>query len=229
MQMDFDWQKITDELLQNGFVKPGRLLSLETCQNLIQNYDKDIYRSTINMQRYNFGRGEYKYYAYPLPDIIGKLRNYFYTHLRKPAEIWADRLGIDHHFPKTHDEYLKLCHHNQQLRPTPLILKYGADDYNCLHQDLYGDIHFPYQAAILLSDPETDFKGGEFTLVEQRPRMQSKPHVISLKQGEVIIFAVNEFPTLGKRGYYRTKLRHGVSKLHDGHRYTLGIILHDGK
>lgn len=229
MQMNLNWQEITGELLENGFVKAGPLLSEEACHNLIQNYDKDIYRSTINMQRYNFGRGEYKYYDYPLPDLISKLRHYFYNYLRKPAQIWADRLGINPNFPETHDEYIKLCHKNGQLRPTPLILKYQSDDYNCLHQDLYGDIHFPYQAAILLSNPDADFEGGEFTLVEQRPRMQSKPHVISLKQGEAIIFAVNEFPTLGKRGYYRTKLRHGVSKLHSGERYTLGIILHDGK
>lgn len=228
MQVEINWKNIQTELLENGFTRVPHLLSKESCESLIKTYDTDIYRSTINMARYNFGKGEYKYYAYPLPDLITKLRNYFYSNLRPVADEWAQRLQLDQHYPNEHEDYLKTCHDRGQLRPTPLILKYYADDFNTLHQDLYGDIHFPYQAAIMLSD-KNEYTGGEFTLVEQRPRMQSVAHVHNLKQGEAIIFAVNEFPKLGKRGYYRAKLRHGVSKLHDGSRHTLGIILHDAK
>ncbi|MCL4161900.1 UNVERIFIED_CONTAM: hypothetical protein GTU68_013876 [Idotea baltica] len=180
------------------------------------------------MARYNFGRGEYKYYSYPLPSIIEKLRGYFYNNLKPVATEWASRLKIDAHYPDKHQKYLDICHKNMQCRPTPLILKYGADDFNTLHQDLYGEIHFPYQAAIMLSD-SSDYAGGEFTLIEQRPRMQSVAHVENLCKGDTIIFAVNEFPKLGKRGYYRAKLRHGVSKVRSGSRHTLGIILHDAK
>jgi uncharacterized protein len=229
MHQLLNWQKIETELMEKGFVKTDPLLSKETCDHLINDYDKNQYRSTITMQRYNFGNGEYKYFAFPLPDMITNLRQYFYQNLKPLANLWASKLKINSHYPQTHDDYINLCHDADQKRPTPLILKYGKGDYNCLHQDLYGDIHFPYQAAILLSDPTKDFTGGEFILVEQRPRMQSVPHVISLKQGEAIIFAVNEFPKAGQKGYYRAKLRHGVSKLHSGERYTLGIILHDGK
>ena len=228
MQVNLDWKSTNIELLEKGFVKIPNILSKSCCAELMAGYDDDIYRTVINMSRYNFGSGEYKYYSYPLPGIISKLRRYFYDHLRPAAIEWATRLSIDDTYPKTHDDYLKTCHEHHQPRPTPLILKYSADDYNCLHQDLYGEIHFPYQAAIMLSDPG-DYEGGEFTLVEQRPRMQSVPHVETLEQGEAIIFAVNEFPKPGKRGYYRARLRHGVSKVHSGKRQTLGIILHDAK
>jgi hypothetical protein len=228
MQVQLNNQNLENTLLSNGFVKLPDVLSKSSCEELITAYDNDIYRSTINMRRYNFGRGEYKYYAYPLPDIIGKLRNYFYEQLKPVANEWVARLKIDVEYPETHAEYLDICHSHEQHRPTPLILKYGADDFNTLHQDLYGEIHFPYQAAIMLSD-ENDYSGGEFTLIEQRPRMQSVAHVQNLKQGEAIIFAVNEFPKLGKRGYYRAKLRHGVSKVRSGNRHKLGIILHDAK
>lgn len=228
MQAEINWKTIQSDLLENGFTRIPALLSSQSCESLIEEYNSDIYRSTINMARYNFGKGQYKYYAYPLPDLITKLRQYFYNHLRPVANEWSDRLKLDQHYPDNHDDYLEICHGNEQLRPTPLILKYGADDFNTLHQDLYGEVHFPYQAAIMLNKPD-DYEGGEFTLIEQRPRMQSVAHVQNLNQGEAIIFAVNEFPKLGKRGYYRAKLRHGVSKLINGHRHTLGIILHDAK
>lgn len=225
MQAELNWQT---ELLEHGFARVPNILTKSQCEMLINGYDDDIYRSTINMQRYNFGRGEYKYYHYPLPDLIITLRRSFYESLRPVAEAWAGRLKITCDYPEKHDDYIKHCHANGQLRPTPLILKYAQGDFNTLHQDLYGDIHFPYQAAIMLSDP-SDYTGGEFTLVEQRPRMQSVAHVQQLMQGEAIVFAVNEFPKSGKRGYYRAKLRHGVSVLRSGNRHTLGIILHDAK
>ena len=228
MQVKLNWQNIENELLECGFARIPNILSSESCEELKKAYDQDVYRSVINMARYNFGRGEYKYYYYPLPTIISKLRNYFYSNLLPVAREHASRLKIDIKFPDTHDEYIELCHEHGQERPTPLILKYGEGDFNTLHQDLYGEIHFPYQAAIMLSDKD-DYTGGEFTLIEQRPRMQSVAHVQSLEQGDAIIFAVNEFPKLGKRGYYRAKLRHGVSVVRSGDRYTLGIILHDAK
>ena len=225
MQEQLDWRA---ELLQKGFVIRKDILSKKTCEAQISAYNADIYRSVINMNRYNFGAGEYKYFSYPLPDVISKLRHYFYEELRPVAKEWANRLNIDVDYPKSHEHYIKICNDHDQHRPTPLILKYGAGDYNTLHQDLYGDVHFPYQAAIMLSAP-SDYTGGEFTLIEQRPRMQSVAHVENLDQGDVIIFAVNEFPKLGKRGYYRAKLRHGVSTVRSGKRQTLGIILHDAK
>ncbi len=225
---NMNWDSITDTLLTTGFSKVGSILSDIACEKLVNEYDNDIYRSIINMQRYNFGRGEYKYYAYPLPPIITELRSYLYESLTPVAREWSARLKLQNNYPKSHEDYIKKCHAADQKRPTPLILKYGPDDFNTLHQDLYGDIHFPYQAAIMLSRPD-QYTGGEFTLIEQRPRMQSVAHVQKLNQGEVIIFAVNEFPKLGKKGYYRAKLRHGVSKLHSGSRHTLGIILHDAK
>lgn len=228
MQEKFNWNSLNHHLLEHGFVKTEPLLSPMQCQSLIDGYDDDIYRSTIDMQRYNFGRGQYKYFHYPHPPLIGKLREYFYSNLLITAREWAQRLKIDQNLPDHHQDYLKLCQTHQQHRPTPLILKYGPEDYNCLHQDLYGPIHFPYQAAIMLSD-QKEYKGGEFTLVEQRPRQQSVAHVQTLKQGQAIIFAVNEFPKQGKKGYYRAKLRHGVSKITRGNRHTLGIILHDAK
>ncbi len=220
--------KALKELLENGFTVVPNVLSKSSCDQLIALYDDEIYRSVINMKRYNFGCGEYKYYSYPLPKLIRKLRCYFYDNLRPVAEEWATRTNHEGHYPKSHDEYLQICHDHEQHRPTPLILKYGKGDFNTLHQDLYGDIHFPYQAAIMLSD-RSDYTGGEFTLVEQRPRMQSVAHVLTPQKGDAIIFAVNEFPKTGKRGYYKAKLRHGVSVVRSGSRYTLGIIMHDAR
>ncbi len=228
MQGNLNWRDIQSDLLENGFTRLSGVLGPQSCDDLIAAYEDDIYRSTIDMKRYNFGRGEYKYYSYPLPQLITALRTYFYKHLRPVAIEWSARLKTDFNYPEQHNDYLKICLKHGQQRPTPLILKYGPGDYNTLHQDLYGEIHFPYQAAIMLSDKD-DYTGGEFTLVEQRPRMQSVAHVQTLNKGDAIIFAVNEFPKIGKRGYYRAKLRHGVSALKNGKRHTLGIILHDAK
>lgn len=225
MQEQTNWK---NQLLEKGFVKLSGVLEKDSCEALINAYNDDIYRSIINMKHYNFGNGEYKYFSYPLPKLITKLRRYFYNELKPVATEWASRLKNNNNYPDSHEEYLSICHKNGQERPTPLILKYEANDYNTLHQDLYGDVHFPYQAAIMLSD-QNDYTGGEFTLVEQRPRMQSVAHVETLIQGEAIIFAVNEFPKMGTRGYYRAKLRHGLSKVRSGKRHTLGIILHDAK
>lgn len=228
MEAQVDWNWVQKELLEKGFVKLEKLLVPNTCNTLMTDYEDDVYRSTINMARYNFGRGEYKYFSYPLPHKVKALRNFFYSHLRPVAVEWSTRLGLNENYPMDYINYLKICQDHDQLRPTPLILKYGKDDYNALHQDLYGDIHFPYQAAIMLSDKK-DYEGGEFTLIEQRPRMQSIAHVETLLQGDAIIFAVNEFPKMGKRGYCRSKLRHGISKVRAGKRQTLGIIIHDAK
>lgn len=226
--LKLNWKNIQKELLKQGFTNTEPILSHEICENLIAGYDDDLYRSTINMKQYNFGSGEYKYYAYPLPGLISSLRQYFYKNLLETAHVWSKRLKRNDYYPDRYEHYIKNCHENGQSRPTPLILKYARGDFNTLHQDLYGDIHFPYQVAIMLNDT-SDYSGGEFTLVEQRPRLQSIAHVQSLKQGKAIIFAVNEFPKEGKKGYYRARLRHGVSKIRHGHRHTLGIILHDAK
>jgi len=179
------------------------------------------------MQRYAFGRGEYQYWRYPLPDAVRELRENLYPHLAPVAQGWAERLDEEAKFPASLKSYLARCHAAGQKRPTPLILKYGAGDYNCLHQDLYGELVFPLQATVLLSDPNKDFTGGEFMLVEQRPRQQSKGEVVPLQQGQAVIFAVNQRPIKGTRGYYRAKLRHGVSRVRSGDRLTLGIIFHD--
>jgi hypothetical protein len=179
------------------------------------------------MARHGFGRGEYRYFAYPLPKIVGELRAALYPRLAPLADRWNEMLGIEARFPDTHTEFLARCHAAGQTRPTPLLLRYGADDYNCLHQDLYGEHVFPLQATILLSDPDGDFAGGEFVLTEQRPRMQSRPEVVSLRQGDAVIFAVQHRPVQGSRGVYRVNMRHGVSRVRRGHRQTLGVIFHD--
>jgi hypothetical protein len=176
-----------------------------------------------------FGQGEYQYFAHPLPDLITGLRRAFYPYLAPIANRWAEALGEAGDYPSTHEAFLERCHDAGQTRPTPLLLKYDPGDYNCLHQDLYGDIVFPLQVAILLSRPGQDFTGGEFVLTEQRPRMQSRPEVVSLAQGEAVIFAVNHRPAQGSRGFYRVTMRHGVSRLRSGHRFTLGIIFYDAK
>ena len=191
-------------------------------------YDEDApFRSRIVMARHGFGSGEYKYFANPLPPLVASLRAGLYPHLANPASQWLGRMGSDVDFPDDHDAFLARCHAAGQTRPTPLLLRYVAGDYNCLHQDLYGPTVFPIQAAFLLSAPGQDFSGGEFVLVEQRPRMQSHPEGIPLVQGEAVIFAVNERPVAGSRGDYRVKMRHGVSRIRSGRRHTLGIIFHD--
>jgi len=223
-----DWQEIATELNEHGCaVLPG-LLQADECEALIARYARDeLYRSRVVMARHGFGRGEYKYYSYPLPDAIGALRAAFYAHLAPQANRWNEAMGIGVRYPAAHEDFIARCHAAGQLRPTPLILKYETGDYNCLHQDLYGEHVFPIQMAILLSAPGRDFSGGEFVITEQRPRMQSRAEVAPLLQGDALLFAVNERPVAGTRGYYRVKMRHGVSRLRSGHRYTAGVIFHD--
>jgi len=185
------------------------------------------FRSQVVMARHGFGRGEYKYFRYPLPEVVQELRTGFYPRLAGVANEWEQLLGREANYPAEHSDYIERCHKTGQLRPTPLLLKYREGDYNCLHQDLYGALSFPLQVAFLLSEPDKDFTGGEFVLVEQRPRMQSRAEVVPLRQGEGVIFAVNQRPMKGSRGYYRVAMRHGVSRLRSGERYTLGVIFHD--
>lgn len=223
-----DWMHVEEELNAHGCAQLHRLLSESECDALVRMYAReDIYRSRIVMGRYGFGRGEYKYFSYPLPDIVSELRTAAYEYLAPIANRWSQAMSQDARYPATHDAYIQRCHDVGQLRPTPLILEYGKDDYNCLHQDLYGEHVFPLQMAILLSETGLDFTGGEFALTEQRPRMQSRVEVVPLRKGDAVIFAVNHRPVKGGRGVYRVNLRHGVSRLRSGRRHTLGIIFHD--
>lgn len=223
-----DWRAIEDELTASGCAVTPALLDGQACARLRASYDDDaLFRSKVVMARHGFGRGEYKYFGYPLPDVIGELRAALYARLAPIANGWEAALGRPRRFPETHAAFLAACHAAGQARPTPLLLKYGPGDYNCLHQDLYGEQVFPLQAAILLSRPGEDFTGGEFVLTEQRPRMQSRVEAPALGQGQAVIFAVNERPVQGTKGVYRVKMRHGVSRLRSGSRYTMGIILHD--
>jgi uncharacterized protein len=223
-----DWPAITETLHSKGFATTPVLFSADESRALAAQYEEaDIFRSRVVMGQHGFGRGEYKYFAYPLPDVIAQLRTCFYPRLVSTANAWNLAMGLEPRYPNSLTEMLERCHAAGQARPTPLLLRYGPGDYNCLHQDLYGEHVFPLQVAILLSSPSHDFDGGEFVLVEQRPRMQSRPHVIPLVQGQAVIFAVNQRPVQGTRGSYRVKLRHGVSELRSGHRHTLGIIFHD--
>ncbi len=213
---------------ERGFAVTGPLLTHEQCVELAGLYDcDDLFRSKVVMARHGFGSGEYKYFDYPLPEIVQSLRASLYEQLAPVANAWAEALRSDIRYPATLDEMLARCHQAGQTRPTPLLLKYGAGDYNCLHQDLYGEHVFPLQATVLLSEPGTDFEGGDFVLVEQRPRMQSRAEVVPLRQGEAVIFAVHHRPRQGSRGIYRVNMRHGVSTVRAGHRNTLGIIFHD--
>ena len=223
-----DWDRLEREIDQRGWATTGPLLSTGECAALAASYDADgLYRSRVVMARHGFGQGEYRYYAYPLPGLIQQLRTGLYERLAPLANRWRSALGVADPFPANHDAYLEQCHAAGQRRPTPLILRYGPGDYNCLHQDLYGDLNFPLQAAFLLSEPRKDFTGGELVLTEQRPRMQSRVNVVPLEAGEAVIFAVNHRPVRGTRGTYRVAMRHGVSPLREGRRHTLGIILHD--
>ena len=225
-----DWAQAMRELDAQGCAVLKGLLSPEECRALSSLYPDDAhFRSRIVMGRHGFGRGEYKYFAYPLPDLIWELRPALYAQLRGVANRWNEAMGIAIRYPQNHAEFLKRCHAAGQTRPTPLLLQYGADDYNCLHQDLYGEHVFPLQVAILLSEPGRDFTGGEFVLTEQRPRMQSRPEVVPLRQGDAVAFAVHVRPVQGTRGFYRVNLRHGVSRIRSGHRHTLGVIFHDAK
>lgn len=222
-----DWGVLLAALDRDGFATTGPVIDRATCQGLAALYDGGGFRSRIVMARHNFGSGEYKYFDDPLPMAVQALRTAFYPALAGLANSWAERLGQEKRYPSQLEDYLGQCQRAGQARPTPLLLRYGPGDYNCLHQDLYGDEVFPLQVAILLSAPGQDFEGGEFVLVEQRPRAQSKASVVPLVQGEAVIFAVRERPVRGSRGNYRTMLRHGVSTIRSGHRTTLGLIFHD--
>ncbi len=226
----FDWDRVSQELDAQGSAVIEALLSPDECDALAGLYPKDdIFRSRIMMERHGFGRGEYKYFGYPLPDLVAALRTALYPHLVPIANRWNKVMGIDVRYPETHPDFIERCHQAGQVRPTPLLLQYGAGDYNCLHQDLYGEHVFPLQLTILLSKPDKDFTGGEFVMTEQRPRMQSRPVVVPLRQGDGVVFAVHNRPVQGTRGMYRVNLRHGVSRVRSGHRHTLGIIFHDAK
>src|SRR5882724_4579261 len=224
------WEQIAADLDAQGCAVLKRLLTPQECDAVAALYPDDgQFRSKVVMGRHGFGRGEYKYFSYPLPDLIAELRPALYAQLTATANRWNQTMGIDISYPPSHAAFLKRCHDAGQTRPTPLLLQYGAGDYNCLHQDLYGEHVFPIQVAILLSQPGRDFSGGEFVLTEQRPRMQSRPEVVPLRQGDAVIFAVHHRPVKGTRGMYRVNLRHGVSRVRSGHRHTLGIIFHDAK
>jgi uncharacterized protein len=226
----FDWQTISASLDREGWAVLGGLLNPVECRALAGLYEEDkIFRSKVVMARHGFGRGEYRYFAYPLPPRIAELRETLYPHLAPIANRWNEMLKSDVRFPPTHRAFLKRCHDAGQTRPTPLLLRYGPGDYNCLHQDLYGEHVFPLQVAILLSEPDEDFTGGELVLTEQRPRLQSRAAVVPLRQGDGVIFAVNQRPVQGSRGAYRVTMRHGVSALRSGQRHTFGIIFHDAK
>lgn len=223
-----DWARIGAALDAFGCATTGPLLDAAACADLAASYDREEgFRSRIVMARHGFGRGEYKYFANPLPDPVAALRAGFWPHLAPIANRWNEAMGLAPRFPADHAGFLARCHAAGQTRPTPLLLRYGAGDYNCLHQDLYGEHVFPLQVAVLLSAPGRDFTGGEFVLTEQRPRMQSRAEVVPLAQGEGVIFAVHHRPVQGTRGTYRVTLRHGVSRIRSGRRHTLGVIFHD--
>jgi uncharacterized protein len=225
-----DWAGMAQSLDAHGCSTTGPLLSAADCAALAARYEADDqFRSRVIMARHGFGRGEYKYFAYPLPDLIAELRGALYPPLAEIANRWNAALGIAQRYPAEHASYLKRCQAAGQTRPTPLLLQYGPGDYNCLHQDVYGEHVFPLQVAFLLSAPGQDFAGGEFVLTEQRPRMQSRAEVVPLRQGEGVIFPVHHRPVRGTRGVYRVNMRHGVSRLRSGQRHTLGIIFHDAK
>jgi hypothetical protein len=225
---DADWPGLLAAIDEQGYAVLPRLLDAAACRELAALYDRDeAFRSRVVMARHNFGRGEYKYLRYPLPSLVAELRQALYPPLAPFANRWHERLHLEPRFPARLDAYLARCHTAGQQRPTPLILKYEEGDYNCLHQDLYGELVFPIQATVLLSKPGEDFTGGEFLLVEQRPRMQSKAEIVPLGQGDAVLFAVNSRPVAGTRGDYRVTMRHGVSRLRSGQRFTLGIIFHD--
>jgi uncharacterized protein len=223
-----DWRQVAASLDERGYATTPPLLATEECRALAALYPREeAFRSRVIMERHNFGRGEYKYFRYPLPPAVEALRQAIYPHLAPIANNWREQLDEDGQFPPSHGAYLDQCHKAGQQRPTPLLLKYETGDYNCLHQDLYGDLVFPLQLTVLLSVPGADFTGGEFLLVEQRPRAQSRGEVVPLGQGEAVIFPVHHRPVQGVRGQYRVTMRHGVSRLRSGQRYTLGIIFHD--
>ena len=223
-----DWNRVARDLDAAGNAMLEGLLSPDECRSLAGLYPADdIFRSRIVMARHGFGRGEYKYFSYPLPEIIARLRTALYPRLAPIGNRWNEALGIDVRYPAEHVDFITRCHEAGQRKPTPLLLQYQADDFNCLHQDVYGEHVFPLQVAILLSQPGRDFAGGEFVMTEQRPRMQSRAEVVPLRQGDAVVFPVRNRPVQGTRGVYRVNLRHGVSRIRSGHRHTVGIIFHD--
>jgi hypothetical protein len=225
-----DWQAVAASLDAHGCATTGALLTGEECRSLAATYQADEpFRSRVVMARHGFGRGEYKYFAYPLPPLVAELRTALYPKLAGIANRWSAALGLDMRYPPQHAAYIARCHRAGQGKPTPLLLQYGAGDYNCLHQDVYGELVFPLQVTVLLSRPGADFQGGDFVLTEQRPRMQSRAEVVPLSQGEAVIFPVRQRPVKGTRGTYRVTMRHGVSRIREGRRHTLGVILHDAK
>jgi hypothetical protein len=230
MMVNTDWQIIAASLDAHGWALLPNLLDDVACDALAGRYDEGPgFRGHVVMARHGFGRGEYRYFSYPLPETVQRMRTTLYPHLVPIANRWQERLALEGRFPDTLVGFLERCHQAGQVRPTPLLLQYGEGDYNCLHQDLYGEHVFPLQVAILLSQPEKDFEGGEFVMTEQRPRMQSRAEVVPLLKGTGLVFAVNDRPVRGVRGDYRVKMRHGVSTLRKGRRHTLGIIFHDAE
>jgi uncharacterized protein len=226
----YDWSAIGSDLNAFGCAVLQKLLSPDECAGIAALYPREQhFRSHVHMARHGFGKGEYRYFKYPLPALIADLRTALYPHVVTFANEWNARMNIGARYPKAHADYLEVCHQAGQTRPTPLLLQYTAGDFNCLHQDLYGELAFPLQSTILLSEPGRDFSGGEFVLTEQRPRMQSRVEVVSLQQGDAVIFAVHNRPVQGTKGAYRVNLRHGVSRIRAGGRHTLGIIFHDAK
>ena len=224
----YDWDALANDLDEVGCARLDTLLTPDDCTSLAARYDDgEQFRSHVVMARHGFGRGEYKYFAYPLPSTVGALRTALYPRLTPIANRWNEALGVGVRYPATHVDFLARCHAAGQTRPTPLLLRYGAGDFNALHQDLYGEHVFPLQVAILLSEPGEEFAGGEFVLVEQRPRMQSRAEVVPLRRGDGVIFAVSHRPVRGARGTYRVTMRHGVSRVRAGQRHTAGVIFHD--
>lgn len=225
-----DWEQVLQELDAQGNAKINQVLTADECMELSSLYQADDnFRSTVVMQRHGFGRGEYRYFKYPLPGVVARLRTAVYPLLVPLANRWNEAMGIPVRYPEEHKDYIESCHQAGQDRPTPLLLRYGTDDYNCLHQDLYGEQVFPLQLTVLLSARDKDFTGGEFVMTEQRPRMQSRPIVVSLRQGDAVLFAVRNRPVQGSKSVYRVNMRHGVSRIRSGQRYALGIIFHDAK
>ena len=225
-----DCTALAEEVQLRGSAVLTQLLSPAQCASLVSLYsDASRFRSRVVMARHGFGQGEYQYFSYPLPPLVQQLRSTLYPVLASVANRWNEAMGIGEQFPPDHASFLARCHAAGQTRPTPLLLQYGDGDYNCLHQDLYGEHVFPLQVAILLSRPGDDFTGGEFVLTEQRPRMQSRPEVVPLGQGDAVVFAVHHRPVQGSRGFYRVNMRHGVSRLRSGHRHTLGVIFHEAQ
>jgi hypothetical protein len=225
-----DWHRLSQDLDAHGNAMIESLLTHSECQRIARCYaDDSLFRTRVVMSRHGFGRGEYRYFAYPLPQSVAALRAEFYPPLAVLANRWNEQLRVSARYPMAHEEFVARCGAAGQTRPTPLLLQYGAGDYNCLHQDLYGECVFPLQVAILLAQPGVDFTGGEFIITEQRPRLQSRAEVVPLRQGDAVIFAVHHRPVAGTRGVYRVNLRHGVSRVRTGHRHTLGVIFHDAR